>query len=112
MKLTTIALTTALALSSTFALAQSGGGSSAGGSTAGGAGIGRAIALTLASAGVNIVIAELIPERCEAVAAEVRALGVKAIAPRTDSICAIIDSSMPWTPATCPIGLYSAMSNG
>jgi NAD(P)-dependent dehydrogenase (short-subunit alcohol dehydrogenase family) len=52
--------------------------------TGGGGGIGRAIALTLAGAGANIVIAEIIPERCENVAAEVRALGRRVIAPRTD----------------------------
>jgi NAD(P)-dependent dehydrogenase (short-subunit alcohol dehydrogenase family) len=52
--------------------------------TGGGGGIGRAIALALAGAGADIVIAEIIPERCAAVVAEVEALGCKAIAPVTD----------------------------
>src|SRR5260370_149476 len=33
--------------------------------TGGGGGIGRAIALTLAQAGADIVIADIVPERCE-----------------------------------------------
>lgn len=52
--------------------------------TGGGGGIGRAIALAFAAAGADIVVAEIVPERCEAMVAEVRALGRKAIAPRTD----------------------------
>jgi NAD(P)-dependent dehydrogenase (short-subunit alcohol dehydrogenase family) len=52
--------------------------------TGGGGGIGRSIALALAEAGADIVIAEVIPERCEAVAAEVRALGRKALPVLTD----------------------------
>src|SRR6185369_3935253 len=47
--------------------------------TGGGGGIGRAIALALAGAGADIVIADIVPERCEAVAAEVRALDRRAL---------------------------------
>lgn len=43
--------------------------------TGGGAGIGRAIALAFASVGADIVIADIVPERCEAVVKEVEALG-------------------------------------
>ena len=46
----------------------------------GGKGIGRFVALTLANEGADIVIADYVPEAAEAVAAEVKALGRKAIA--------------------------------
>jgi len=52
--------------------------------TGGGGGIGRAIALALAGAGADIVIADIVPERCEAVAAEVRALDRRALPVPTD----------------------------
>src|ERR1044072_3783081 len=52
--------------------------------TGGGGGIGRAIALALAGADADIVIADIVPERCEAVAAEVRALGRRALPVPTD----------------------------
>jgi NAD(P)-dependent dehydrogenase (short-subunit alcohol dehydrogenase family) len=52
--------------------------------TGGGAGIGRAIALAFASAGADVVIGEVIPERCEEVAERVREHGRQALAPPTD----------------------------
>ena len=52
--------------------------------TGGGGGIGRAIALSLASAGADIVIADIIPERCEETAERVRELGCKALPIPTD----------------------------
>ena len=52
--------------------------------TGGGAGIGRAIALSLASEGVDIVIAERIPERGEEVVQQVLAMGRRALAVTTD----------------------------
>ncbi len=52
--------------------------------TGGGGGIGRAIALSLAGAGADIVIADIIPERCEEVAARVRAIGRRALPFPTD----------------------------
>ena len=45
-----------------------------------GKGIGRCVALALAREGADIVIADYVPEAAEAVAAEVRSLGRKAIA--------------------------------
>jgi NAD(P)-dependent dehydrogenase (short-subunit alcohol dehydrogenase family) len=47
--------------------------------TGGGGGIGRAIVLALAGAGADVVIAEIVPERCEEVAARVRDLGRQAL---------------------------------
>jgi NAD(P)-dependent dehydrogenase (short-subunit alcohol dehydrogenase family) len=47
--------------------------------TGGGGGIGRAIALALAGGGANVVIADIIPERCEEVAAKVRDMGCEAL---------------------------------
>ncbi len=47
--------------------------------TGGGGGIGRAIALACAKAGAHIVIADVIPERCEETAARVRELGREAL---------------------------------
>lgn len=48
--------------------------------TGGGSGLGRECALLFAKGGADVLIADLRPERCEQVAEEVRALGVKAIA--------------------------------
>lgn len=52
--------------------------------TGGGAGIGRAIALAYASAGADIVIADIVPERCQETVARVRELGRQALAVPTD----------------------------
>ena len=52
--------------------------------TGGGGGIGRAIALAFASVGAHLVIADIVPERCEETAARVRELGRKALAVPTD----------------------------
>ena len=52
--------------------------------TGGGGGIGRAIALAFASVGADVVIGDIIPERCEETAARVRELGRKALAVPTD----------------------------
>lgn len=52
--------------------------------TGGGGGIGRAIALALASVGANIVIADSIAERCAETAARVREIGRDALPITTD----------------------------
>lgn len=52
--------------------------------TGGGGGIGRAIALAFAGAGADIVIADIVPERCEETAARVRELGRRSLACPTD----------------------------
>jgi NAD(P)-dependent dehydrogenase (short-subunit alcohol dehydrogenase family) len=52
--------------------------------TGGGGGIGRAIALAFAEAGADIVIADIVPERCEEVAVRVRELGRRALPVPTD----------------------------
>jgi NAD(P)-dependent dehydrogenase (short-subunit alcohol dehydrogenase family) len=52
--------------------------------TGGGGGIGRAIALGCASAGADVVIADIVPERCEETVARVRALGRRGLAVPTD----------------------------
>ena len=52
--------------------------------TGGGGGIGRAIALALAGAGADIVIADVIAERCDEVAEQVRELGCRALPYPTD----------------------------
>ena len=52
--------------------------------TGGGGGIGRAIALAYASVGADVVIGDIIPERCEEAAARVRELGRRALAVPTD----------------------------
>jgi NAD(P)-dependent dehydrogenase (short-subunit alcohol dehydrogenase family) len=52
--------------------------------TGGGGGIGRAIALACASVGAHIVIADIVPERCEETAARVREAGRQALPVPTD----------------------------
>jgi NAD(P)-dependent dehydrogenase (short-subunit alcohol dehydrogenase family) len=52
--------------------------------TGGGGGIGRAIALAFASVGADVVIADIVAERCEETADRVRELGRKALAAPTD----------------------------
>ena len=48
--------------------------------TGGGGGIGRGIALALAERGASIVVADIVPERCDEVVARVKALGGDALA--------------------------------
>lgn len=48
--------------------------------TGGGSGLGRECALLFAKNGADVLVADLLPERCETVASEVRAFGVNAIA--------------------------------
>ena len=52
--------------------------------TGGGGGIGRAIALGLAAVGADVVIADIVPERCEETATRVRELGRRALGVPTD----------------------------
>ena len=52
--------------------------------TGGAQGIGRAIALGLAREGANVVVADMQGAKAEAVAGEIRALGVEALAVETD----------------------------
>lgn len=52
--------------------------------TGGGGGIGRAIALAYAQAGADVVIADIIPERCEETAERVREFGRRALPVVTD----------------------------
>ena len=52
--------------------------------TGGGGGIGRAIALAFAAMGADVVIGDIIPERCEETATRVRELGRQALAVPTD----------------------------
>ncbi|CAN7345723.1 SDR family oxidoreductase [Phenylobacterium sp. LjRoot225] len=52
--------------------------------TGGGGGIGRAIALAFAGAGADVVIGDIVPERCEETAERVRELGRRAIGLPTD----------------------------
>ena len=66
--------------------------------TGGGGGIGRAIALAYAAVGADIVIADIVPERCEETAARVRELGRRALGvptdvTHTDQIRALIDTA-------------------
>lgn len=67
--------------------------------TGGGGGIGNAIAIACASVGANIVIGDIVPERCEETAARVRELGCQALAVPTDvmdtgQIRALIDRAV------------------
>jgi NAD(P)-dependent dehydrogenase (short-subunit alcohol dehydrogenase family) len=52
--------------------------------TGGGGGIGRAIALACASVGADIVIGDIIPERCDEAAGRVRDIGVQGLGVPTD----------------------------
>jgi NAD(P)-dependent dehydrogenase (short-subunit alcohol dehydrogenase family) len=52
--------------------------------TGGGAGIGRAIALAVAAVGADVVVGDIIPERCEETAARVREMGRRALPVPTD----------------------------
>jgi NAD(P)-dependent dehydrogenase (short-subunit alcohol dehydrogenase family) len=52
--------------------------------TGGGGGIGRAIALAYAAAGANVVIGDVVPERCEETVARVQGLGREALGIPTD----------------------------
>jgi NAD(P)-dependent dehydrogenase (short-subunit alcohol dehydrogenase family) len=52
--------------------------------TGGGGGIGRAIALAYASVGADVVIGDIVPERCDETVARVREMGRKALAVPTD----------------------------
>lgn len=52
--------------------------------TGGGAGIGRAAALTFAAAGADIVIGDIVAERCDETAARVREMGRRALPIATD----------------------------
>jgi NAD(P)-dependent dehydrogenase (short-subunit alcohol dehydrogenase family) len=66
--------------------------------TGGGGGIGRAIALAYASVGADIVIGDIVPERCEETAARVhelgrQALGVVTDVTNTDQVRALIDKT-------------------
>jgi NAD(P)-dependent dehydrogenase (short-subunit alcohol dehydrogenase family) len=66
--------------------------------TGGGGGIGRAIALAYAAVGADIVIGDIIPERCDETAARVHELGRRALAVPTDAadtnqIRALIESA-------------------
>ena len=47
--------------------------------TGGGGGIGRASALALAAAGADVAVIDVVPERCDEVVAQVRAMGRKAL---------------------------------
>jgi NAD(P)-dependent dehydrogenase (short-subunit alcohol dehydrogenase family) len=67
--------------------------------TGGGGGIGRGISLAFASAGADVVIADIVPERCEETATRVRELGRRALAIPTDvmdtaQIRALIDKTL------------------
>jgi NAD(P)-dependent dehydrogenase (short-subunit alcohol dehydrogenase family) len=52
--------------------------------TGGGGGIGRAIALGLAAAGADVVVGDIVPERCEETALRVREMGRRALPVPTD----------------------------
>jgi NAD(P)-dependent dehydrogenase (short-subunit alcohol dehydrogenase family) len=66
--------------------------------TGGGAGIGRAIALSLAEVGANVLLADIDESAASAVAAEVRSRGVRSAAIRCDvsnqeSVMALADAA-------------------
>jgi NAD(P)-dependent dehydrogenase (short-subunit alcohol dehydrogenase family) len=66
--------------------------------TGGGGGIGRAIALAYAAAGADIVIGDIVPERCEETVARVtelgrQALGVPVDVSDTEQVRALIDKA-------------------
>lgn len=66
--------------------------------TGGGGGIGRAIALAFASVGADIVIADVVPERCEETVARIQELGRQALGVPTnvmdsDQVRACIDQA-------------------
>jgi NAD(P)-dependent dehydrogenase (short-subunit alcohol dehydrogenase family) len=66
--------------------------------TGGGGGIGRAIALAYASVGADVVIGDIVPERCEETAARLhelgrQALGVVTDVTDTDQVRALIDKA-------------------
>jgi NAD(P)-dependent dehydrogenase (short-subunit alcohol dehydrogenase family) len=52
--------------------------------TGGGGGIGRAIALAFASVGADVVVGDIIPERCEETVARIREMGRRGVAVPTD----------------------------
>jgi len=52
--------------------------------TGGGGGIGRACAISMAELGANIVVADIVPERCDEVAKRVEGFGRKTLAMPTD----------------------------
>ena len=52
--------------------------------TGGGSGLGRECALLFAKNGADVLVADLIPERCEEVATEIRKYGVDAISYQVD----------------------------
>lgn len=52
--------------------------------TGGGGGIGRACAIRMAELGADVVIADIVPERCDETAEQIRATGRKALALPTD----------------------------
>jgi NAD(P)-dependent dehydrogenase (short-subunit alcohol dehydrogenase family) len=54
--------------------------------TGGGGGIGRAVALALAGHGADVMIGDIVPERCEEAAAAVRSLGRQAIGVPFDAL--------------------------
>ncbi|MGE0386382.1 MAG: SDR family NAD(P)-dependent oxidoreductase [Gammaproteobacteria bacterium] len=65
--------------------------------TGGGQGVGRGIALILAQAGAEVAVNDLVPARAEAIAAEIRAAGGRALAApfdvtRYDAVAAGIDA--------------------
>ena len=67
--------------------------------TGGGGGIGRAIALAYAAAGAHIVIADIIPERCEETAERVREQGRESLpvptdVTETDQVSAMVEQAV------------------
>jgi NAD(P)-dependent dehydrogenase (short-subunit alcohol dehydrogenase family) len=52
--------------------------------TGGGGGIGRAIALAFASVGADVVVGDIVPERCEETVARVREMGRRGLGVATD----------------------------